>query len=79
MGLFTVGKLPSITICFGSAEQVLHAQAAQSLGHELVAAAVEGRIDDFELVRHLAHHGGVYAHLHDLAEEGLVRLGAYHR
>ena len=32
--------------------QVLDAQALQGFGHQLVAAAVEGGVDDFELVGH---------------------------
>ena len=38
------------------------------------AAAVEGRVNDLELIRHAAHHGRIDGHGHDLLEEGFVRL-----
>ena len=55
-------------------EQVLHAEAAQRLRHQLVARAVEGRVDYLELVGDLLHDGLVDGHAHDVGEEGLVRL-----
>jgi hypothetical protein len=41
------------------AQQVLDAQRPQRLRHQLVAAAVERRVDELEGVRHPGHRGPV--------------------
>ena len=53
---------------------VLHAQALQSLGHQFIAAAVEGSVDDAELVRNRPDCLRIDGLAHDLLKEGLVRL-----
>ena len=56
---------------------MLHPQAAQGLGDQLVARAVEGGIHHLEGVGHLLH-GGAVIHLgHHVRQEGLVRLLAH--
>ena len=56
---------------------MLETETAQRLRHELVAAAVEGREDDAEVVRDLGDGLLVDGHLHDLGKEGLVGLCAH--
>ena len=58
------------------AVEVLHAQLTEGLGHQLVAAAVEGGVDHLEGVGHLGHGGLVVDHFVDFAHEGVVGLGA---
>ena len=56
----------------GHAVDVLHAQRLQSLGHQLVAAAVEGGVDHMEGVGDLGHGGLVGDHGGDMAHEAAV-------
>ena len=56
---------------------MLHAQAPQGLGDEFVTGAVEGGVDDLEIVGHTPHGGAVVDLPHDPGEERLVSLGAH--
>ena len=56
---------------------MLHAQALESLGNELIAGAVEGGVHHLEGVGHLLHHGLVVDLLHDVSQELLVGLSAH--
>ena len=56
---------------------MLHAQAFQRLGDQLVAGAVEGGVHHLEGVGHFFHHGLVVDLCHDVGEELLVGLGTH--
>ena len=56
------------------AVQMLDAQTGQGLRHQLVAAAVEGRIYHLEGVRHLGHGVVIVDHIHDVCHELSIRL-----
>ena len=60
----------------GLADNVLVAQAAEDLGHQTVARAVERGVDQLKVVRDLLYAVRVDRNLDDLAEVGLVGLGA---
>ena len=57
--------------------EVFDAESAQRLRHELVAAAVERRVHDAEIICDLGDGLLVNGHLHDLGKEGLVGLLAH--
>ena len=63
---------------FGHRINMLHSQALQRFGNQLVAAAVERRIDNAELIRHCLDGIRVNSLLHDLLKEGLVGFLADH-
>ena len=58
----------------GHAEYMLHSKAAQGLGDQLIAAAVEGGVHHLEAVGHPGHHRLVVGHGHHVGQELLVRL-----
>ena len=63
----------------GHADHVLHAQALEGLGDQLIAGAVEGGVHHGEGVRHLLHHRLVVHLLHHVGQELLVRLRPHQR
>ncbi len=70
------GEVPVNDHLLGNAEEVFYPQAAQGLGNQLVAGAVEGGIDHLEAVRHLFNRGLVVDLGHDVGEEFLVGPGS---
>ena len=58
---------------------MLDAETSQRLGHELVSAAVEGRVDELEVVRDLFDGLIVVDHAHDICHEAPVAVLAEHR
>ena len=58
---------------------MLDAKTRQRLGHELVAAAMEGRVDELEVVGDLFDGLIVVDHAHDICHEALVTVLTEHR
>ena len=63
----------------GHAEKVLDAKLCKRLGYELVAAAVEGRVDELKVARDFFDGIIVVDHAHDVGHEALVAVRAEHR
>ena len=74
VGAFHRGEAAVDNHLLGHGVQVLDAQTLQCLGHQLVAAAVEGGVNNFELVRHSGHGLFVNGLGQNLLKEGLVGL-----
>ncbi len=55
---------------------MLHSQATESLRNQLVSRAVEGRINNLQVIRHALDHVRVDRLLHDLSKKGFVRFAA---
>ena len=58
---------------------MLDAKTRQRLGHELVATAMEGRVDELEVVGDLFDGLIVVDHAHDICHEALVTVLTEHR
>ena len=63
----------------GHAEKVLDAELCERLGYELVAAAVEGCVDELKVARDLFDGLIVVDHAHDVRHEAPVAVLAEHR
>ena len=72
------GEVPVDDHLLGHADHMLHTHAAEHLGDQLVAGAVEGGVDHLEGVRHLLHRGAVVDLSHDVGQEALVGLLPHH-
>ena len=73
------GEVPVNYHLFRHREDVLHTQTLQGFRHQLVSAAVEGGVDDPELIGNGCDRTGVDRLLHHFTEEGLVGFFADNR
>ena len=84
LGIFGVGGNNGGEIAvdhhlLGDADEMLDAELRQRLRHELVAAAVERRIDKREIVRDLFDGLVIVDHAHDVCHEFLIAVRANER